>query len=61
MVHDLQQQVEDIRVRLLDLVEQEHAVRSLVDRLGQQAPLVETNVARRGAYQARDSMAFHVL
>ena len=29
VVHDLQQDVEDVRVRLLDLVQQQHAVRVL--------------------------------
>jgi hypothetical protein len=61
VVHDLQQQVEHVRVRLLDLVEQQHAVRVLRDRLGQQAALVEADVARRRADQARDRVPLHVL
>ena len=32
VVHHLQQDVEDVRMRLLDLVEQQHAVRMLGDR-----------------------------
>src|SRR5690606_26636431 len=44
MVHDLQQQVEDFRMRLLNFIEQEHAVRLLGDRLSQQAALVEPNI-----------------
>jgi hypothetical protein len=52
VVHHLQQDVEDVRVRLLDLVEQQHAVRLLGDGLGQQAALVEADVARRRADQA---------
>ena len=32
VVHHLQQDVEDVRVRLLDLVEQQHRVRRLADR-----------------------------
>jgi hypothetical protein len=51
VVHHLQQDVEDVRVRLLDLVEQQHAVRLLGERLGQQAALVEADVARRRADQ----------
>ena len=51
VVHHLQQQVEHIRMRLLDLIEQQHAVRMLGDRLGQQAALVEADVARRRADQ----------
>jgi small-conductance mechanosensitive channel len=61
VVHDLQQHVEDVRVRLLDLVEQQHRVRLLRDRLGQQAALVEADVARRRADQAAHRMALHVL
>ena len=61
VVHDLQQQIEHIRVRLLDLIEQQHAVRMLDDRLGQQSALVEPHVARRRADQARDRVALHVL
>jgi hypothetical protein len=34
----LEQHVEDVGVRLLDLVEQQERVRLLRDRLGQQAP-----------------------
>ena len=61
MVHHLQQQVEDVRVRLLDLIEQQHAMRVLRDRLGEEAALVEADIARRGADQARDGVALHVL
>ena len=60
MVHDLQQQVEHVRVGLLDLVEQQHAVRLLGDRFGEQPALVEAHVARRRADQARDRVALHV-
>ena len=35
VIHDLQQDVEQVGMRLLDLVEQQHAVRMLVDRVGQ--------------------------
>ena len=57
VVHDLQQDVEDVRMRLLDLVEQQHAVRLLGDLLGEQAALVETDVARGRADQAADCVA----
>ena len=60
VIHDLQQQVEHIRMRLLDFIEQQHAVRMLVDRLGQQAALIETDIARRRADQARHRMPLHV-
>jgi hypothetical protein len=61
VVHDLQQHVEDVGVRLLDLVEQQHRVRLLRDRLGQQPALVEADVARRRADQPADRVALHVL
>ena len=60
VVHHLQEDVEQIRVRLLDLVEQEHAVRMLVDAVGQQAALVEADIARRRADETRDRVALHV-
>jgi hypothetical protein len=37
VVHHLQEDVEDVRVRLLDLVEQQHGVRVLGDGLGEEA------------------------
>ena len=61
VIHDLQQQVEHIRMRLLDLIEQQHRMRMLVDRFGQQTALVEADVARRRADQARHRVALHVL
>ena len=61
VVHHLQQDVEDVRVRLLDLVEQQHRVRVLGDRLGQQPALVEADVSGRRADQARHRVALHVL
>jgi hypothetical protein len=54
VVHHLQQDVEQVRMRLLDLVEQQHAMRMLVDAVGQQAALVEADIARRRADQAAD-------
>ena len=61
VVHHLQQDVEDVRVRLLDLVEQQHRVRLLGDRLGEQPALVEADVAGRRADQPRHRVALHVL
>src|SRR3546814_3689045 len=49
VVHDLQQQVEDIRVRLLDFVEQHHRMRMLDHAFGQQTTLIEADIARRCA------------
>ena len=60
VVHDLQQHVEDGRVGLLDLIEQQHAMGLFGDGLGQQTTLVKTNVAGRRANQAADGMLLHV-
>ena len=61
VVHDLQQQVEYVRVRFFNLIQQQHAVRMLGDRLGQETALVEADITGRRADQARDRVALHVL
>ena len=61
MIHDLQQQVEDVRVCLLDLVEQQHRVGMLVDLLSEQPALVEADISRWRTNQARDRVSLHVL
>jgi hypothetical protein len=47
VIHHLQQDVEDIRMRLLDLVEQQHRIRMLGNRLGQQPALIEPHISGR--------------
>ena len=61
VVHELQQHVEHVRVRLLDLVEQHHRVRPAAHRLGELAALVVADVARRRADEARHRVLLHVL
>jgi hypothetical protein len=61
VVHHLQQDVEQVGVGLLDLVEEQHAVRVLVDRVGEQAALIEADVAGRRADQPRHRVLLHVL
>ena len=61
MVHDLQEHVEQIRMRFLDLVEQQHAMRMLVDAVSEQAALIEAHVTGRRPDQARDGVTLHVL
>ena len=61
VVHHLQQDVEDVAVRLLDLVEQQHRVGMLPDRVDEQAALLEAHVAGRRANQPRDGVLLHVL
>jgi hypothetical protein len=60
VIHHLQQDVEEVRMRLLDLVEQQHAMRVLVDAVGEQAALVEADIAGRRADQPRDGVPLHV-
>ncbi len=47
-------------MRLLDLIEQKHAMRMLIDAVGQEAALIEADIAGRRADQARDRMALHI-
>ena len=61
VLEDLQQDVEDVRVGLLDLVEQQHAVRLAPHGLGELAALVVADVAGRRADQSRDGVLLHVL
>ena len=61
VIHHLQEDVEDVRVRLFDLVEQQDRVRLLADGVGQEPALVESDVAGRRADQARDGVLLHVL
>src|SRR3954453_13838161 len=61
VLEDLQEDVEDVRVRLLDLVEQQHAVGLAPHGLGQLAALVVADVARGRADQAADRVLLHVL
>ena len=61
VVEDLEQDVEDVRVRLLDLVEQDHLVRPAADGLGQLAALLVADVAGRRADEAADRVLLHVL
>ena len=61
MVHDLQEHVVDVDMCLLDLVEHHHTVGVLVDGVGQLTTLVEADIARRRANQARHAGLVHVL
>ena len=61
IVEHLQQDVENIRVRLLDLVEEDDSVRAAANSLGQLPALVVADVAGRRADQPRDGMLLHVL
>ena len=56
VLEDLQQRVEDVRVRLLDLVEQHHRERLAAHLLGELAALLVADVAGRRAEQPRDGV-----
>src|SRR5580698_11076503 len=47
-------------MRFLDLVEQQYAMRMLIDAVGEQASLIEANIAGWRADQPRNGMALHV-
>ncbi len=61
VVEDLQHHVEDLRVRLLNLVEKNHLVRPATHRLRELPALVVSDVARRRADQPRDRVSLAVL
>ena len=61
VVEDLEQDVEDIRVGLLDLVEQDDLVWPTADGLGQLAALLVADIAGRRPDQPRDGELLHVL
>ena len=61
VVHHLQEDVEEVRVRLLDLVEEHDARRLAAHRVDQQAPLLEADVPRRRADEARHRVLLHEL
>jgi len=61
VVEHLEQDVEDIRVRLLDLVEEDDGVGLAAHGLGELAALVVADVARRRADQTGHAVLLHVL
>ncbi len=61
VVEDLQEHVEDLHVRLLDLVEEDDRVGAPPDRLGQLPAFLEADVAGRRADEPRDGVALLVL
>jgi hypothetical protein len=61
VVEDLQQDVEHVGVRLLDLVEEHHRVGLAPHRLGQLAALLVADVAGGRADQTRHRVLLHVL
>ena len=60
VVQQLQQRVEHVRVRLLDLVEQDHGVGPAPHRFGQLPALVVADVSGRRADEPRHRVLLHV-
>ena len=60
VIHDLQQDVEQVGMGFLDLVQQQHLMGMLIDRIGQQAALVEPDIAWGRADQPADGMPLHI-
>ena len=61
VLENLQQDVEDVRVRLFDFVEQHHGIRTAADCFGELAALFVAHIAWRRADHARDGVLLHVL
>src|SRR5580704_17479971 len=61
IVQNLQQDVEDIRVRLLDLVKTNYRVGPPAYRLGELATFVVADISGWCADEPRDRMLLHVL
>ena len=61
VVEHLEQHVEHVRMRLLDLVEQHDRIRLAPHGLGEIAALLVADVARRRADQPRDGVLLHEL
>ena len=61
VLQDLQQDVEDLRVSLLDLIEEHHGVALAAHGLRQLAAFLEAHVSRRRADQTAHVVALHEL
>ena len=60
VVHHLQQNVEQVRMRLFDFIQQQNGMAMLIDGVGQQTALIETDIAGRRTDKPRYRMAFHI-
>ena len=61
VLKDLQEQVEDVRMSLLDLVQEDDGVGTALDALGELTALLVTDVARRRADELGDGVLLHKL
>ncbi len=60
IVHDLQQNVENIRMCFFNFIQQHYAEGMSVDGISQQAGLLKTDISGRSPDQAGDRVLFHV-
>ena len=60
VIQHLQQDVEDIGVRLLDLVEQDHLIGPATHGLGERAALLVADIAGRGTNQSGNGVFLHI-
>ena len=60
VVQHLQQDVEHVRMRFFDLVEQHDLIGPTAHGFGQRAAFLIADIAGRRADQARDRMLFHI-
>jgi len=60
VIEDLQEQVEHVGVRLLDLIEEKDRIWPAPDGLGELPTLVEADIAGRCPDEARDGVLLHV-
>ena len=60
VVQHLQQQVEDVAMRLLDLVEQDHLIGPAAHRFRERPSLVVSDIARWGADEAGRGVLLHI-
>ncbi len=61
LFHDLKEHVEDLRVRLFNLIKDDDRVRAAADRLGQLTGVFVTHVAGRRTHQTRRRVTLHEL
>src|SRR5712691_3393653 len=60
VVHDLEQNIENVRMRLFDFVEKHHRIRMSANLLGELASFFVSNVARRCTDEARHRVLLHI-
>ena len=60
VIHDLQQNIEEIRMGFFNFIQEQDTVAMLIDTIGEKPALIKTHIAGRCAQQARDRMPFHI-